>query len=35
MGANFLLVSVVGALDTSDNIGLERIPFLDQFVDAL
>jgi len=33
--ANFLLVSVVSAFDTSNDVGFECIPFLDQLVDAL
>jgi len=35
VGMNFLLVSVLSALDTGNDIGFERIPFLDQLVDAL
>jgi hypothetical protein len=33
--ANFLLVSVVSTFDTSDDVGFECIPFLDQLADAL
>ena len=33
--ANFLLVRVVSAFDTSDEVGFECIPFLDQLVNAL
>ena len=33
--ANFLLVSVVSAFDTSHDVGFECIPFLDQLVNAL
>jgi hypothetical protein len=35
VGTNFLLVSVLSALDTSNDIGFECIAFLEQLVDAL
>jgi hypothetical protein len=33
--ANFLLVRVVSAFETSDEVSFECIPFLDQLVNAL
>jgi len=33
--ANFLLVSGLSALNTRYDVGLERIPFFDQLLDAL
>jgi hypothetical protein len=35
VGVDFLLVGVVGSLHTANHVGLERVPFLEQFVDAL
>jgi len=35
MSMNFLLVGVIGGLHSADHVGLERVPFLQQFVDAL
>src|SRR5215469_8013733 len=35
MGMNFLLIGIIGGFDPSHNVGLERVSFLNQFLDAL
>src|SRR5277367_4422261 len=34
VGMNFFLISVVGGLHSRNYVGLERVPFFEQFVDT-
>src|SRR5262249_41464437 len=35
MGMNFLLIGIFGGFDPRHNVGLERVSFLNQFLNAL